>query len=104
MKEIYEDPRFGTTRAFLLFENPEDALQTIKNGVDIKTLNVGSMSYSKGKVNANNVLSMDQTDVDTFRELEKMGIKFDVRKVPSDTPENMDSILKKAQSLLDEQK
>ncbi|MFV4978043.1 PTS mannose transporter subunit EIIAB, partial [Lactobacillus delbrueckii subsp. lactis] len=30
--------------------------------------------------------------------------KFDVRKVPSDTPENMDSILKKAQSLLDEQK
>ena len=62
------------------------------------------MSYSKGKVNANNVLSMDQTDIDTFRELEKMGIKFDVRKVPSDTPENMDSILKKAQSLLDEQK
>ncbi|MBT8941927.1 PTS mannose transporter subunit EIIAB [Lactobacillus delbrueckii subsp. bulgaricus] len=103
MKEIYEDPRFGTTHVFLLFENPEDALQTIKNGVDIKTLNVGSMSYSKGKVNANNVLSMDQTDVDTFRELEKMGIKFDVRKVPSDNPENMDSILKKAQSLLDEQ-
>ena len=95
MKEISEDPRFGNTRAFLLFENPEDALQTIKNGVDIKTLNVGSMSYSKGKVNANNVLSMDQTDVDTFRELEKMGIKFDVRKVPSDNPENMDSILKK---------
>ena len=104
MKEISEDPRFGTTHAFLLFENPEDALATIKNGVDIKTLNVGSMSYSKGKVNANTVLSMDQTDVDTFRKLEKMGIKFDVRKVPSDTPENMDSILKKAQSLLDEQK
>ena len=62
------------------------------------------MSYSKGKVNANTVLSMDQKDVDTFRELEKMGIKFDVRKVPSDNPENMDSILKKAQSLLDEQK
>ena len=67
-------------------------------------MNVGSMSYSKGKVNANTVLSMDQKDVDTFRELEKMGIKFDVRKVPSDNPENMDSILKKAQSLLDEQK
>ena len=104
MEQIVKDPRFGTTHAFLLFENPEDALRAIKGGVDIKTLNVGSMSYSKGKVNANTVLSMDQKDVDTFRELEKMGIKFDVRKVPSDNPENMDSILKKAQSLLDEQK
>ena len=62
------------------------------------------MSYAVGKVNSNSVLSMDQKDVDTFEELKKMGIKFDVRKVPSDSPENMDSILKKAQSLLNEQK
>ena len=40
----------------------------------------------------------------TFRELEKMGVKFDVRKVPSDAPGNMDAILNKAQHLLDEQK
>lgn len=104
MEEIAKDTRFGNTRAFLLFENPEDALSVIKAGVDIKTLNVGSMSYSDGKVNANTVLSMDQTDVDTFRELEKLGIEFDVRKVPSSNRENMDEILKKAQSLLDEKK
>ena len=58
----------------------------------------------EGDVNANNVLSMNQKDVDTFRELEKMGVKFDVRKVPSDAPGNMDAILKKAQTLLDEKK
>ena len=47
---------------------------------------------------------MNQKDVDTCRELDKMGVKFDVRKVPSDAPGNMDAILKKAQTLLDEKK
>ena len=47
---------------------------------------------------------MNQEDVDTFHELEKLGVKFDVRKVPADGKANMDAILKKAQSLLDEQK
>ncbi len=104
MEEIAKDPRFGNTHALLLFENPEDVLRAIKGGIDIKDINVGSMSYKEGDVNANNVLSMNQKDVDTFRELEKMGVKFDVRKVPSDAPGNMDAILKKAQTLLDEQK
>lgn len=104
MEEIAKDPRFGNTHALLLFENPEDVLRAIKGGIDLKDINVGSMSYKEGDVNANNVLSMNQEDVDTFRELEKMGVKFDVRKVPSDAPGNMDSILKKAQTLLDEQK
>ena len=104
MEEIAKDPRFGNTHALLLFENPEDVLRAIKGGINLKDINVGSMSYKEGDVNANNVLSMNQKDVDTFRELEKMGVKFDVRKVPSDAPGNMDSILKKAQTLLDEQK
>lgn len=102
MEEIAKDPRFGDTHALLLFENPEDVLRVIKGGIDIKEINVGSMSYREGDVNANNVLSMNQEDVDTFRELEKLGVKFDVRKVPSDAPGNMDAILNKAQTLLNE--
>ncbi|BDR60016.1 mannose/fructose/sorbose PTS transporter subunit IIA [Lactobacillus xylocopicola] len=104
MIEIAQDPRFGNTHALLLFENPEDVLKVVKAGVNIETVNVGSMSYRVGDVNANNVLSMNQEDVDTFHELEKMGVKYDVRKVPTDKSGNMDAILAKAQSLLDEQK
>ncbi|GBG05514.1 PTS sugar transporter subunit IIB [Lactobacillus rodentium] len=102
--EISKDPRFGDTHALILFENPEDALRAIEGGMDIKTLNIGSMAYSDGKVNVNKVLAMDQKDIDTYKELEKLGVKFDVRKVPSDGAENMDNLLKRAQSLVDEQK
>lgn len=100
MIQVAKDPRFGDTKAMLLFETPQDALRAIEGGVDIKELNVGSMAHSVGKVAVNKVLSLDAKDVETFEELKKHGIKFDVRKVPSDSKENMDDILKKAKAEL----
>lgn len=100
MISVAKDPRFGATKALLLFETPQDALKAIQGGVDIKTLNVGSMAHSQGKVAVTKALAFDKDDVKTMREIEKLGVKFDVRKVPADSPENMDAILKKAEAEL----
>lgn len=95
--DVERDPRFGATKALLLFENPQDALTVIKAGVSITRLNVGSMAHSVGKVQANTVISMEPDDVDTFIELKQLGIEMDIRKVPSDTPDDIDVLLKRAQ-------
>ena len=87
--EVYNDPRFGDTRALLLFETPQEALEVIKQGVEIKELNIGSMAHSVGKVLVNNVLSMDQKDVDTYKELRDLGVEFDVRKVSNDSKSDL---------------
>lgn len=100
MIAVAQDPRFGATKALLLFETPQDALKAIQGGVDVKTLNVGSMAHSQGKVAVTKALAFDKDDVKTMREIEKLGVKFDVRKVPADSPENMDAILKKAEAEL----
>ncbi|WP_276903238.1 mannose/fructose/sorbose PTS transporter subunit IIA [Frischella perrara] len=103
MIEIAKDPRFGNTKALLLFENPQDVLRTIEGGVDINTVNVGSMAHSVGKVMVNKVLSLNADDVATFDKLKQMNIKFDVRKVPNDSASNMDELLQKAKDGLAEQ-
>ncbi|MBP1042651.1 PTS mannose transporter subunit IIAB [Vagococcus sp. BWB3-3] len=100
MIEIAKDPRFGGTKALLLFENPQDVLRVVEGGVDIKEVNVGSMAHSIGKVVVSKVLSMGQDDVAAFETMKAKGIKFDVRKVPNDSAANMDDILKKAKSEL----
>ena len=87
-------------KAMLLFETPQDALRAIKGGVDIKELNLGSMAHSQGKVVCTKAVSMGSDDVKTFDELLAMGIKIDVRKVPTDSPENFNEILKKAKTEL----
>ena len=102
--EVSRDPRFGNTKALLLFENPQDVLRTIEGGVDIDVVNIGSMAHSVGKVMVNKVLSMNADDVDTFEKLKAKNVKFDVRKVPNDSNSNMDDLLKKAKEELAEQK
>ena len=88
----------------MLFETPQDALRAIEGGVDIKELNIGSMAHSVGKVGVNKAIAMDQKDVETLEKLKEMGVTFDVRKVPADYKENMDSLLKKAKTELQNMK
>lgn len=100
MIKVAKDVRFGSTKALLLFETPQDALRAIEGGVDIKELNLGSMAHSAGKVVCSKTVAMDKNDVETIEKLMSMGIKFDVRKVPADSPERIEDLLKKAKAEL----
>ena len=94
--EVSKDPRFGNTHALILFETPQEALEAIEGGVEIKELNVGSMAHSTGKTMVNNVLSMDKDDVATFEKLRDLGVQFDVRKVPNDSKKDLFELINKA--------
>ena len=96
--EVSKDPRFGNTKALLLFENPQDALKVIEEGGPIKELNIGSMAHSVGKIQINNVLSVDQNDVETYKRLKELGVKFDVRKVAADKPVDLFKLIKEKES------
>ena len=100
MIEVSKDPRFGETKAMLLFETPQDVLKAIEGGVDIKEVNLGSLAHSTGKVVVTKAVAMGKEDVETFEKLIDKGVTFNVRKVPSDSPENMGEMLKKAKAEL----
>ena len=96
MIEVAKDPRFGETKALLLFETPQDALAAIEGGVPVETLNVGSMAHSTGKTMLNSVLSVNKDDVAAFEKLRDLGVKFDVRKVPNDSKSDLFALINKA--------
>ncbi len=96
--EVAHDVRFGATKAMLLFETPQDALRAIEGGVPITELNLGSMAHSVGKVVVTNAIAMDQADYDCLKAIEAKGVKFVVKKVPADSPEDYDAMMAKAKS------
>ncbi len=100
MIQVAKDPRFGKTKALLLFETPQDALRAIEGGVEIDTLNLGSMAHTLGKVAVTTAVSLDKKDIETFNQLLAKNIKIDVRKVPADSPKNITDLLKKAKEEL----
>ncbi|MBB5888735.1 PTS sugar transporter subunit IIB [Lactovum miscens] len=96
--EIANDPRFGGTHAFILFENPIDAATVVEALPGLITdINVGSMAHSTGKTMLNNVLSANQEDKDAFLKMRDLGVKFNVRKVPSDKSDDIFTLLNKVQ-------
>ena len=98
--EVAHDPRFGATKAMLLFETPQDLLRALEGGVEITEVNIGSMAHSAGKVVVTNAIAMGPDDVTCLEAIAARGVSFDIRKVPADAPESFDAIMRKAKSEL----
>jgi len=58
------------------------------------------MAHSIGKVVVNKAIAMGPEDIETIEKIKAKGITFNVRKVPSDSNENIDTLLKKAKAEL----
>ena len=102
--EVSKDPRFGDTKAMLLFETPQDLERALEGGVEIKDVNLGSMAHSLGKVVVTNAVAMDQADVECLERIAAKGVKVEVYKVPADSHESLDAVLKKAKAEIAAQK
>ena len=104
MAELDKDDRFGQMKVLLLFENVEDVVRVIEMGMKLKTINLGMIAHTQGKINVNTAISMDLNDVKNFEKLLEYNVEIDVRKVPSDMPDHIDRLLAKAKTILKEEK
>ena len=84
MIRVYNNPEYAGDKVMLLFTNPTDALELVRRGVPVKSINIGGMAYKEGRVMLDTSVSVDEKDIEAFKELDKHGIELEVRKVASD--------------------
>ena len=80
----YNNPKYQDDRVLFLFTNPTDVVRMVEGGVAIKSVNIGGMSFKEGKKQITNVVSVDDTDIEAFKKLNKKGIELEIRKISSD--------------------
>lgn len=81
----YNNPKYETTRCLLLFTNPTSVLRMVEAGVQIKSVNIGGMSFKEGKRQITNAVSVNDEDVAAFKALHEKGIELEIRKVDTDS-------------------
>lgn len=86
---VYHNPQYQNESVFYLFTNPQDVLMMVQQGVKIATLNIGGMAWRPGKKQLTKAVSLDQTDIDAFRQLDQLGVILDLRVVASDPSINI---------------
>lgn len=85
MVEIYKNPKYNSFKSLLLFTNPTDVLRIVEGGVDIKTVNIGGMSFKEGKKQITSAVSVNDQDIESFKKLAAKGIELEIRKVTTDS-------------------
>ena len=83
-------------KILLVVKTPEDALTLVEGGVPIEFLNIGNLHFSEGKQQLSSTVSVDKNDVETFRKLNHLGVKMEVKGIPSERGQDLMNLLKEA--------
>ena len=81
-------------KIFIICETPQDVLKLVEGGVPIKKVNIGNMHMSEGKRQVAQVVAVDDSDVEAFKKLREKGVELEIRKVPTESDENVEKLFK----------
>lgn len=79
---------------FIVCETPTDVLKLVQGGVPIKKVNVGNMHMAEGKRQVATTVAVDDQDVQAFEKLKELGVELEIRKVPTESSENISKLFK----------
>lgn len=82
---VINNPKYENDIVLLLFTNPTDVLRLIEAGIDIKSINIGGMSFKEGKIQLTGAISVNNEDISAFKALNDKNIELEIRKVASDS-------------------
>lgn len=91
---VYNNSKYKNDRCLLLFTNPSSVLYLVEHGVDIKSINIGGMSFHEGKHQITGAVSVDDKDIEAFKKLNEKGIELEIRKVDTDKKVMLMDVLK----------
>ena len=73
----------------LIVETPQDVLRLVKGGVPIKKLNIGNMHMAAGKKQITKAICVNEDDINTLKELKKLGVTIEAQRVPTESIEDI---------------
>ncbi|SQC36972.1 EIIAB-Man [Rothia kristinae] len=91
---VYWNPDYAGMRTMIVVESPMDALRLLREGVRVKEVNVGGVTYRKGMTQVSEAVSVDDKHVAAYRAIHDLGIPLILQQVPSSSRQDMMATLK----------
>ena len=77
-------------KAIAVYKN---VVRLIEGGVDIKTVNVGGMTFKEGDKLISKAVAINKDDLEAFNKLRSMGVELDMRQLVTSAKEDINSKL-----------
>ncbi|WP_051541870.1 PTS system mannose/fructose/N-acetylgalactosamine-transporter subunit IIB [Clostridium lundense] len=88
--------KYDKERVLLILKSPQDALDLINLGVDIKSINVGNMAHKDRTIQIKRSINVTEADIENFKKLSALGIEITAIMVPDEPATSLMDYIKKA--------
>lgn len=94
----WKENQFGAGRVLLLLPNLDFMLAVYEQGIKVDEIQVGGLGGAPNRKVVFQNITLDHHDVETLNKLKGYGVGITFQTIPEDTPQTIDSILKKYNS------
>lgn len=81
--EIYEE-ECNYENLMMVFGNPFELLEFIDKGGKLKSVNIGGMSFKKGRKRLSTAVYVDEEEIQALKKITEMNIELEIRILPTD--------------------
>lgn len=86
---VYNNPKYTGMKTMFVVESPQDVLRLMDEGVEVKELNVGGITYRDGYVQLSDAVYASQEDIEAYKELDARGVTMTIQQLPNTGREDM---------------
>ncbi|MBD1575752.1 PTS N-acetylgalactosamine transporter subunit IIB [Vibrio sp. S11_S32] len=81
-------------KILLVCKTPQDFQKLVEGGVAIDNINVGNMHYIESKTQIHKTVSVDESDIASFKALKAHGVACSIQGVPTESATDIFSLIK----------
>lgn len=79
-----KNERYGKQRVFLVAKKPQEYLKLLDEGVELASINVGTMSQTPTTKAVTKQINVEQEDIEVFNKIAEKGVELTAQLTPSD--------------------
>ncbi|CCI86417.1 PTS system mannose/fructose/N-acetylgalactosamine-transporter subunit IIB [Lactobacillus gigeriorum] len=79
-----KNERYGKQRVFLVAKRPQEYLKLLDEGVELASINVGTMSQTPTTKAVTKQINVEQEDIEVFDKIAEKGVELTAQLTPSD--------------------
>ncbi|WP_346845733.1 mannose/fructose/sorbose PTS transporter subunit IIA [uncultured Rothia sp.] len=91
---VYNNPKYTGMKTMIVVESPQDVLRLLDEGVEVKEINVGGVTFKTGMKQISEAVYASDEDIAAYKELANRVIKMVIQQVPNSSREDMMKKLK----------
>lgn len=91
---VYKNPKYTGMKTMFVLESPVDVLRLMDEGVEVKELNVGGVTFRAGYAQLSEAVYASPEDIKAYKELDARGVKMTIQQLPTSSREDMMKKLK----------